>query len=143
MCCLDIVWVIVSPRPAHSFRILVVWDYVVVVGECFMADRAYPTLLPHFEVHQFPHFCWRSEFSISTRMVRIFDPLNSKSDQLWLRQKFPATAGKRSVNRAELVRTESHDTSPVVPRGMYERFRRAAVAYASGSHTNSWAVFLR
>ena len=56
MCCLDIVRVIVSPRSAHSLRILVVWNDVAVIREFVVADRAYAALLPDLPVQQFPHF---------------------------------------------------------------------------------------
>jgi hypothetical protein len=41
---------IVSPGPAHSFRILVVRNDVVVVREFFVANRAYPGLLSNFAI---------------------------------------------------------------------------------------------
>jgi len=46
---------IISPRSAHSFRILVVRNDVVVVGEFFVADGADSALLPHLAVQQFPY----------------------------------------------------------------------------------------
>ena len=55
MCCLDIVRVVISPRSAHSFRILVVRNDVVVVGELFVTDGADSGLLPHLAVQEFPH----------------------------------------------------------------------------------------
>jgi hypothetical protein len=50
MGCLDVVWMIISPGSTHSFRILVVWDDVVVVREFFVADGAYPGLLSNFAI---------------------------------------------------------------------------------------------
>ncbi len=41
---------IISPGSTHSFRILVVWDDVVVVREFFVADGAYPGLLSNFAI---------------------------------------------------------------------------------------------
>jgi hypothetical protein len=79
VCCLDIVWMVISPRSTHSFGILMVWNDVVVVGELFVADRAYSGLLPHLAVQQFPHLRGGSQLPISSRVVRIFDALNSKS----------------------------------------------------------------
>jgi hypothetical protein len=55
MCCLDVVWMIISPGTAHAFRILVVRHNIVVVGEFFVADRADSVLLRDFAVHQSPH----------------------------------------------------------------------------------------
>ena len=60
MCCLDIVWMIVSPCPAHTLGVFMVWNNVVVVREPFMADCAHATLLPDLAVQQFPHLGRRS-----------------------------------------------------------------------------------
>jgi hypothetical protein len=108
---------IISPGSSHSFRILVVWNDVVIVGKLFVADRAYPGLLPHLAVQQCSHLCRGSQFPISSRVVRIFDALNSQSYEPRLGKGFPATAGKRFVNWAKFVGTESHLGSPEVARG--------------------------
>jgi hypothetical protein len=55
MCGLDIVRMIVSPRSARSFRILMVGHDVVVIGELFVAARTYPALLSDLAVEQFAH----------------------------------------------------------------------------------------
>jgi hypothetical protein len=68
--------VIISPRPAHSSGIFVVWDNIVVVRELFVADRAYSILLGDFPPQKFPHFGWGSEFSIAPRMVGICNAAN-------------------------------------------------------------------
>jgi hypothetical protein len=60
MCCLDIVWMIVSPCPAHTLGVLMVWNNVVVVSELYVANRAYTTLLPDLAVQQLPHLGRRS-----------------------------------------------------------------------------------
>src|ERR1700733_9733489 len=77
VCCLDIVRVVVSPRPSHPFGIPVVWDDVIVVSELFVADCAYSLLLGDFPLQKFPHFGWRSEFSIAPRMMRVFNASNT------------------------------------------------------------------
>ena len=56
MCCLDIIGVVVSPRSSHPFGILVVWYHIVIVGEWFEANRAYPFLLDNLPLEQFSHF---------------------------------------------------------------------------------------
>ncbi len=61
---LDIVWVVVSPGPSHSFGIFVVWHNVVVVRELTAADRAYSVLFGHFPLQKLPHFSRRPEFPI-------------------------------------------------------------------------------
>ena len=99
---------IVSPGSADSLWIPVVGNDVVVVGKLFLADCADPSLLPDFAVQQFPHFSRRPKLPISTRVVRICNPLNSNSDQFWFWQSFPATARKRSVDWTEFMGTESH-----------------------------------
>ncbi len=99
---------IVSPGSSHSFRILVVWNDVVVVGELFVADRAYSGLFPHLSVHQFSHFSRRSQFPIAAGVVPIIDSLNSQSYEPGLGKGFPAAARRRSVKRAKFVGTESH-----------------------------------
>jgi hypothetical protein len=69
---------VVSPRSAHSFGIFVVWHNIVIVGELFAADSAYSLLLADLFLQKFPHFGWGSEFSISPRMMRIFDASNAR-----------------------------------------------------------------
>jgi len=50
---------IVPPRSAHSFRVLVVWDDVAVLGEFVVAEGAFAALLGDFPVQQLPHFSGR------------------------------------------------------------------------------------
>src|SRR5207302_7201997 len=106
--CLDIVWMVVSPGSAHSFRISMVRNDVVVVGELFVADGAYSGLLPHLAVQQFSHLRRRSQFPVSSRVVRIFHSLDSETYQLRLGEYFASTARRRPVDRAHFVGTESH-----------------------------------
>jgi hypothetical protein len=67
----------------HSLWILVARNHVVVVSEFFMADRADASLFSDLSIQQPSHFGRRSEFSISTRTMQVFNPLNSESDR-WL-----------------------------------------------------------
>ena len=55
MYCLDIVWVVVSPRPSHAFAPFVVRDNVVVVRELLVADWANAVLLSDLPIEQFTH----------------------------------------------------------------------------------------
>src|SRR5579872_7135240 len=103
MCCLNIVRMVISPRSPHSFGILVVRHDVVVVGEFFVADRTLPVLLDDFPLQDFPHLCRRSELSIPSRVMWIFNTLHAGSYRSWLGNEFPATAGNRFVNRTEFV----------------------------------------
>ena len=68
-------------------------------------------------VQQFPHLRGGSQLPISSRVVRIFDALNSKSYEPGLGKGLSAAAGKRFVNWAEFVGTESHRGSPALAWG--------------------------
>jgi hypothetical protein len=48
-------WMVVSPRAAHSLRFPVVWYDIVVIGEVFVADGAYASLLDNLSIQKFPH----------------------------------------------------------------------------------------
>ena len=108
MCCLDIVRMIVPPRSPHSFRAFVVRNDVVVVGEFFVADGARASLFSDLAVEQLPHLPRRSKFPISTRVVRISNPLNSKPNQFGLGKEVAATASQGSVDGAQFIATKSH-----------------------------------
>jgi hypothetical protein len=92
MRCSDIVWVVVSPRPSHTFRIAVVWDNIVVVCEFFVADCAFSILLDNLSVQEFPHFCLRSEFPITPWVMRILNAPYTKVYGTFLPNLFTATA---------------------------------------------------
>jgi hypothetical protein len=55
MYCLDIIWMIVSPRSTHSLWIPMVRDHVVIGRELFVADRADASLFSDLSVEQFAH----------------------------------------------------------------------------------------
>jgi hypothetical protein len=55
MGCLNVVWMVISPRSAHPFWIPMVGHDVATVGELFMADRALSVLLDDFPVQQLAH----------------------------------------------------------------------------------------
>jgi hypothetical protein len=50
MRCLDIVWVVIPPRSSHPFGIPMIWHDVVVVGELFVADRAFSVLFDNLAI---------------------------------------------------------------------------------------------
>ena len=50
MRCLDIVWVIISPRSSHPFGIPVIWNYIGVICELFVTDSTFPVLLDNLSV---------------------------------------------------------------------------------------------
>lgn len=105
---LDIARMIVPPPSAHSFRILMVGDDIRIIGEVLVANRADARLFSNLPVHQFPHFRGRSQLAISSRVMRIDNPLNSKPNQLWFRKKFASAARTRSMNRTQFIDAESH-----------------------------------
>jgi hypothetical protein len=110
MCRLDIVRMVIPPCSSHSFRILVVRDDVVVIREVLVADGAYPALLEDLSVQKFSHLGRGSQLPISSRVMRIFDPLNSESYQLGLREELPAATGKGFVDWAQFITAKSHGT---------------------------------
>ena len=99
---------IVPPASAHSLRAFMVGDDVGIIGEVLVANCAYAALFSDLAVHQFPHFHGRSLLPISARVMRIFNPLNSKPNQLGRGKRFAATARKRSMDLAQFVSTKSH-----------------------------------
>jgi hypothetical protein len=105
MCRLDIVWMVISPRPSHSFGIPVVRNNVVIVGELLVADGAYACLLSDLHVQQLPHLPRRSKFPVSARVVRIFDSLNSKPNHFGLGKERAAAASQGICGWAQFVRT--------------------------------------
>lgn len=83
-------------------------DDIVIIAKFFVADRTNARLLSNFAVQQFPHLRGRSQFPVSPRVMRIFNALNSESDQLWLGQKFASTTRERFVDRTQFIGTKSH-----------------------------------
>jgi hypothetical protein len=62
---LDIVGMIVSPRPSHSSRINVIRHDVVEIRERHLTNRTLPDLFDNFPVEQLPHLCFGAEFAVS------------------------------------------------------------------------------
>jgi len=58
MCCLDIFWMVISPRAAHSLRFPVVRHDIVVIREVLVADGTYAALLDNLSIQKFAHFGW-------------------------------------------------------------------------------------
>jgi hypothetical protein len=87
----------------------VVGHDVVVVGERHLANGALPVLLNYFSIEQLPHFRFGAKLAVSSRMVRVFDPLHSEaSDLACLLDQLAATARERPMNRTVLIATEFH-----------------------------------
>jgi hypothetical protein len=104
---------IISPCSSHAFGIPVVWDNVVVICEFFVADGTLLVLLHNLSVQQLPHLCPRSEFTVSPRVMRVFNALHAEPDQPgFVRHRFPAAAGERFVNRTIFIATQFHRIAP-------------------------------
>ena len=110
---LDIVRMVISSCPSHAFGPFVVWHDVVVVGELFVADCTFPILLDDFLVQQLPHLCGRPALSISPRVVRILDTLDTKPQSAFLPNLLATAAEERSVDRTGFIPTEFHGSAPV------------------------------
>jgi hypothetical protein len=100
---------IVSPRSAHTSGMDVVGNNVGVVRELPFAEGASSVLCNDLPAKELPHFSVRSEFSVSSRMLRIFDMSNTHPAlTICSRGCLSSTANKRAVNRAQLIATKSH-----------------------------------
>ena len=107
---LDVFRVIVSPCPSHSARTDVVGDDVAVVGERFLAESAYAILQSNLPVEELPHFAVGAKFSVSPGMLWVFNTPNAYlALALFSWYCLSAAAEERTVDRAQLVSTESHD----------------------------------
>ena len=110
---LDIVWMIISPSPSHSFGLDVVGHNLVVIREGCAADCTVPVLLDDLSVQQLPHLGRRPEFAISPGMVRIFDALNTKLKSAFLARLLTAAAEKRSMDWTIFISMKFHGIAPV------------------------------
>lgn len=70
---------VVSPGSAHSFRVPVVGDDVVVIREFFVADSTLSVLLNDLPVEELAHLGRRPKFPVSPRMMRVLDFLHAQS----------------------------------------------------------------
>jgi hypothetical protein len=104
---LDILWMVVSPRPSHASRIDVIGYDVAVIREGHLTDGTLPFLFYDFAVEQLPHLGFRAEFAIPSGVMRVFDPLHPKtSDSASLLDRLATTAIEGSVDGAEFLATE-------------------------------------
>jgi hypothetical protein len=62
-----------------------------------VADCTLSVLLDSLPVQEFPHFHRRSEFPISSRVMRVFNALDTEAYSACLSDLFPATAEERSM----------------------------------------------
>src|ERR1700720_1343798 len=108
MRCLNVVWVVIPPRSAHSFRIPVVGNHIVIVCELFVADGTLVILLDNLAVQELSHLSGGSEFPISSRMMRIINASNPRLQSARIGRLLPAAAGNRFVDWAVLIATKPH-----------------------------------
>jgi hypothetical protein len=106
--CLDIVGMVVPPRPAHSSRIHVVGHDVVVVGERHLANSALPVLLNYFRSSSFRI----SALERSSRYPRGWCGSSIRCTPSLLAplplNRLAAAARERPMNGAVLIATEFH-----------------------------------
>ncbi|MGA9671502.1 MAG: hypothetical protein WBQ94_19995 [Terracidiphilus sp.] len=103
---LNIVRVIVSPTASHAARADMVRHDVAIIREVGAADAAFSPLDGDFSIEQLPHFRIRAEFAISPWVLGILDSSDAQlsgSSCFW--DRFPAAAGLRTVDRADLIAT--------------------------------------
>jgi hypothetical protein len=105
---LNIVRMIISPSSSHSARIDVVGNNIAVVSEPLFAEGADSVLRCNLSVHQFPHFRIRADLSVPSWVFGIVDATDSNlALASFSRDRFPAAAEQGTVNRTELIPTES------------------------------------
>ena len=110
---LDIVGMIIPPCPSHSTGIDVVRHNVAIVGELSLAESAHAALSGDLSVHQFPHLSVGADLPISTRVFRIVNAADSHLIRSpFLGDGVPPAASERTVNRAQLISTQSHRSLP-------------------------------
>jgi hypothetical protein len=102
---------------SHPFGIPVIWNYIRVIRELFVADGAFLVLLDNLPVEKFPHFCWRPEFPISSRVMRIVNASNPRLQSARIGRLFPTAAGNRFVDWAVFIATKPHGISSWESRG--------------------------
>jgi hypothetical protein len=112
---LDIIRVIVSPCPSHSpWADMVRYD-IAIIRELRFADAAFAALGNDLSIEQLSDLCVGAEFAISSRMEWILDSADAElSNCLRFLNYFPSAAEMRTMDRTDLVPTESHDYSPRV-----------------------------
>jgi len=88
-----------------------IWNHIRVICELFVADGTFPGLLYNLSVQQFPHFRGRSEFPISSRMMRIVNASNPRLQFALIGRLFPTAAGNRFVDWAVFIATKPHGIS--------------------------------
>ena len=68
-----------------------------------MPYRTFPPLLDDLPVRELPHFLKMTLFAVSSRMVLMFDRLNTKAEMMFFLFLLTTTTGTRVINRAVFV----------------------------------------
>jgi hypothetical protein len=86
---------------------------VAIIRELSFADATFTALGHDLSIEQLAHFSIGAEFPKPSRMEWIFNSADAElSYCLDFRSYFPSAAETRTMNRADLVATNSHDYSP-------------------------------
>jgi hypothetical protein len=110
---LDVFRMVISPGSSHSFRVSVVRYGVAAVGKFMVANGTLPCLLHDFSVEQLPHLRSRPKFAIPSRMVRIFDAVDTQLKSAFFPRLLATAAEQRAVKRAIFIPTEFHGYAPM------------------------------
>src|SRR5437763_11818917 len=96
---------------AHPLGSFMVRDNFLVTREGLATNATFHILLDNLAVQQLLHLCRGPAFSVSSRMVRIFDAFDGGPGFASASTSFPTAAKKRFVNWTTLVPTEFHGVS--------------------------------
>jgi hypothetical protein len=112
---LNVLRMVVSPCPSHAAGIDVIGYDVAIVAELFIAESALAVLVNNLLVQQFAHFRIRADLPVASRVLGIVDAMDSHLTlPSFSRNRFPAAAEQGTVNRTELIPTESHSFLQIV-----------------------------
>jgi hypothetical protein len=90
---LDVVGMVISPRPSHTAGTDVVRNDVVIIRKQTVAESASTVLGDDLPVHELPHFRIGTDLPVPARVLGIVDAADSHlppSSVLWYH--FPAAA---------------------------------------------------
>ena len=110
---LDVFRMVIASGSSHSSRLFVIRYDVATVGKFPVTDGALPFLLDDFSIQQFAHLGWRTKFTISPRVVLVFDALNAKLKSALFPRLLASAAEQRTMDWAVFVPTEFHGYAPV------------------------------
>ncbi len=104
----DIVGMVISFGRTHAFRHYMIRDDFGAVNERFAANPAFHVLLNDLAGQQSPHFRWRPEFPVASRVMWILNALNGTPGSPSFPNLIPPATEYRLVNWTSFVLAESH-----------------------------------